>query len=244
MGLPISVEVSLLAAAALIASTVAAVAGTGGAIILLPLLVATLGVRDGVPAYTVAQLIGNLSRVYLNRREIRLDVVRWFALGAVPLALVGGLLFARTGEGVLRQLLGAFLLASVLWRRLRRRPIGSFPASRFTLIGAAFALVSGLVGSGGPFLAPFYVTFGLVRGVFIGTEATGTAIMHVAKLGAYGSGGVLSGRAIVIGLLLGPLMVLGSRLGKSIVDRLSPRAFLTVIDTVLLVFGLFLLLRG
>ncbi len=54
----------------------------------------------------------------------------------------------------------------------------------------------------------------------------------------------MSGRAIVIGLLPDPLMVLGSRLGKRIVDRLSPRAFLTVIDAVLLVFGLFLLLRG
>ena len=53
----------VVAVAAFIASTIATVTGTGGGIILLPVLVTTLGMRVAVPVYTLAQFIGNLSRV-------------------------------------------------------------------------------------------------------------------------------------------------------------------------------------
>src|SRR5881409_2770786 len=92
----------LLGGAAFLASTLAAVAGFGGAAVLLPALVAVFGVRDAIPILTVAQLIGNGSRVWFNRREVALPVVGWFALGAVPLALLGGLLFAAAPAPVLR----------------------------------------------------------------------------------------------------------------------------------------------
>lgn len=49
----------LLGGAALAASAIAAVAGFGGAAVLLPPLVAVFGVRDAIPILTVAQLIGN-----------------------------------------------------------------------------------------------------------------------------------------------------------------------------------------
>jgi uncharacterized membrane protein YfcA len=73
----------------------AAVAGFGGAAVLLPVLVVAFGVRDAVPILTVAQLIGNGSRVWFNRDQLDLRVVGWFAAGGVPLAFVGGMLFGR-----------------------------------------------------------------------------------------------------------------------------------------------------
>ncbi|HEY1233859.1 MAG TPA: sulfite exporter TauE/SafE family protein [Candidatus Binatia bacterium] len=84
----------LLAGAAFVGSLLAAVAGFGGAAILLPLLVAAFGVREAIPILTVAQLLGNLSRAWFNRRELDLPVVGWFALTGVPAALLGGFLFA------------------------------------------------------------------------------------------------------------------------------------------------------
>ncbi|MBI1995553.1 MAG: hypothetical protein HYS66_03680 [Deltaproteobacteria bacterium] len=56
----------LLGVGAFKASTSAAVAGFGGAAVLLPALVLVFGVRDAIPILTVAQLIGNLSRVWFN----------------------------------------------------------------------------------------------------------------------------------------------------------------------------------
>lgn len=85
--------------AALIASTLAAISGFGGAAIMLPVLVWAFGVRDAVPLLTVAQLMGNVSRVLFNRTELSLSVVKWFGLGAVPAAVVGGILFASAPLG-------------------------------------------------------------------------------------------------------------------------------------------------
>ena len=64
----------LLAGAAFVGSLLAAVAGFGGAAILLPLLVAAFGVREAIPILTVAQLLGNLSRAWFNRSELDLPV--------------------------------------------------------------------------------------------------------------------------------------------------------------------------
>jgi uncharacterized membrane protein YfcA len=49
--------------AALGASTLATVAGFGGAAIMLPVLVWVFGIGDAVPILTIAQLMSNLSRV-------------------------------------------------------------------------------------------------------------------------------------------------------------------------------------
>src|SRR6266404_4581402 len=94
LNLPPLAKWVFLGIAAFIAATIAAVSGFGGAAVLLPTLVAVFGVRDAVPILTIAQLIGNGARVWFNRREVNWRVVGWFSLGAVPLGLLGGYLFA------------------------------------------------------------------------------------------------------------------------------------------------------
>ena len=68
--------------------------------------------------------------------------------------------------------------------------------------------------------------------------------MHVTKLVAYRQASVLKISAISAGLALGPIMVLGSFVGKKVVDRLSERAFVFIIEAVLITAGLLFLIRG
>lgn len=234
----------LVGAAALVASTLAAVAGFGGAAVLLPVLVLAFGVRDAVPILTVAQLVGNGSRVWFNRDQLDLRVVGWFAAGGVPLAFLGGLLFARAPLPALTRLLGAFLLLVIAWRHLRPRSTRRPPLRSFALIGAAASFLSALLGSVGPLMAPFFLAYGLVKGAYIGTEALATVVMHVTKLIAYRQAAVLTATALVAGLAIGPIMVLGSFAGKRIVDRISERAFVYLIEVTMVAAGLLFLIRG
>lgn len=238
------IQIVFLATAAFVASTVAGVTGFGGAAILLPVLVLLFGVRDAVPILTVAQLIGNGSRVWFNRREVALPVVGWFSLGAVPLALLGGLLFAKAPLGLLTRLVGVFLLLILLWRHLPHKPSAPPTLRSFALIGAVFSFLSALVGSVGPILAPFFLAYGLVRGAYISTEAASTVVMHLTKLVAYGGAASLTASAVTIGLALGPVMLAGSYLGKRILDRLPERFFIVLIELVLLISGLSLIITG
>lgn len=233
-----------VAIAALVASTLAAVTGFGGAAVLLPVLTVVFGLRAAVPILTVAQLIGNGSRVWFNRGELHWRVVGWFALGGVPMALLGGYLFASAPLSALTRLLGAFLLLIVVWRHIRPSRPKPFPLPVFAGIGAGASFLSALVGSVGPIMAPFFLAFGLVKGAYIGTEALSTVVMHVTKLFAYRQTAVLTSRDVWIGLALGPIMVLGSFLGKRIVDRLPERVFVFLIEAVLIAAGLMFLVRG
>ncbi|MCC6178972.1 MAG: TSUP family transporter [Chloroflexi bacterium] len=87
------VPLLVLTLTAVAASVVAAVARFGGAVVLLPVLVWVFGARDAVPILTVAQVVGNLSRVYFNRRELASPAARWLAVGSFPSSVIGALLF-------------------------------------------------------------------------------------------------------------------------------------------------------
>lgn len=237
-------HLALVAPVAFVAATLAAVSGFGGAAVLLPVLVVTFGVRDAIPILTLAQLAGNGSRVWLNRREVDWKVVRWFALGGVPLAVLGGYLFATAPLAVLTRVLGGFLLLIVILRHVHERPPRRFPAPTFAAIGGGASFLSALLGSVGPIMAPFFLAYGLVKGAYIGTEAMSTVVMHVTKLVAYRQAAVLSELALVAGLALAPVMVAGSYIGKRIVDRLPERVFVLIIEAVLVVAGLLFLVRG
>lgn len=233
-----------LAFAALVASALAGVTGFGGAAVLLPVLILIFGARAAVPILTVAQLIGNGSRVWFNRRELHWRVVAWFALGGIPMALLGGWLFAVAPLKFLVRLLGVFLLLVVAWRHLHPTRSITFPTPWFAAIGAGASFLSALLGSVGPIMAPFFLSFGLVKGAYISTEALSTVVMHVAKLIAYRQTSVLTGPDILAGLAVGPIMVAGTYVGKRIVDRLPERVFVLLIEAVLIASGLLFLIRG
>ena len=179
-----------------------------------------------------------------NLRDLNWRVVAWFALGGVPMALLGGYLFATTPLSALTRLLGAFLLLAVVWRHLRPQRARPFPVAAFAGIGAGASFLSALLGSVGPVTAPFFLVYGLVKGAYIGTEALSTVVMHVTKLVAYRQTSILTRSDVIIGLALGPIMILGSFLGKRIVDRLPERVFVVIIETVLVIAGLTFLVRG
>jgi uncharacterized protein len=241
---PDLLHAAIVAFVSLVAATLAAVTGFGGAAVLLPILVWAFGVREAVPILTVAQLVGNGSRVWLNRHQLDWRVVAWFALGGVPAAVLGGLLFAKAPLAALTRVLGVFLMLIVVWRHVRPGMGRRFRAPAFAGIGAGASFLSALLGSVGPLMAPFFLAYGLMKSAYIGTEALCTVVMHVAKLIAYKKAAILPLHAVEIGLLLGPMMVLGSFAGKRIVDRLPERIFIALIEATLIAAGLLFLIRG
>jgi uncharacterized protein len=241
---PAIVHILEIAGVALVASTLAAVSGFGGAAVLLPILVASFGMREAIPILTVAQLIGNGSRVWFNRHELDWRVVGWFALGGIPLALVGGMLFARAPITLLSRLLGLFLIFVVIWRHVRPQTTAKPPVWSFSFVGAGASFLSALLGSVGPIMAPFFLAYGLVKNAYIGTEAMSTVVMHVFKLIAYHESSILPMHAVLAGLSIGPVMILGSFTGKRIVDRLPEKVFVWIIEATLLIAGVGFLWKG
>jgi uncharacterized membrane protein YfcA len=228
-------------AAAYSLAVLSAVAGFGGGVLLLPVFTALFGLRVAVPMLTITQLASNGSRVWLNRTDITWRLVGWFSLGAVPLAVVGGLLLAHAPLAALQRLLGVFLIGVVGWRRWRPHPRP--PADRaFTAVGAASGLGSALLGSVGPLTAPFFLAYGLTRAAYIGTEAASALTMHLTKLAAYGLGDLLTPKVLLYGAALTPATLAGAWTGKRIVGRMSDALFVRLVEAGLVISGMFFLL--
>lgn len=217
-----------------------AVAGFGGGVLLLPVFTALFGLRFAVPMLTLTQLSSNGSRLWLNRQHIRWPLVGWFAVGAVPLAVAGALLLTHAPLSPLKWVLGGFLIAVVVWRRLNPHP-GKPRDRAFAGVGAASGLGSALLGSVGPLTAPFFLAYGLTRAAYIGTEATAALTMHLTKIAAYGAGDLLTTRVLLYGAALTPATLAGAWTGKKIVGRVSDRVFVLLIEAGLVIAGLLFL---
>ncbi|HEX2931867.1 MAG TPA: sulfite exporter TauE/SafE family protein [Candidatus Binatia bacterium] len=230
-------DLPVLGATAFLASLVGSVAGSGGTALLLPVLVLYFGVREAIPILTIANLSSNLGRAWFNRREISTPVVGWFSLGSIPMALTGAMLFVLTPPMLLARILGAFLLLTVTWRRLRLRPPKFSSARWFIPIGAVFGLLNGLLEGVGSLMAPFFLAYGLVRGAYIGTDALATTLMQISKLAVFGGTNVIETKILTSGLTLVPFMIAGAFAGKKVVDRISESLFVLIIDVTLLITG-------
>jgi uncharacterized membrane protein YfcA len=237
-------EIVTVILAGLAASFVGAIAGFGGSVIMLPVLVWTFGIQDAVPIMAVVSLIGNLSRVAFNRKEVDWAIVTRFAAGAVPAAVAGGIIFATAPAGTLVRVLGAFLLLMVVYRHSPWGKKVRMKRSGFLPLGAVSGLLSATLGAAGPFAAPFFLAYGLMKGAYIGTEAMTAAVMHMTKLAVYGGYSLVSVKTLLVGLGISMVMIAGTYLGKRSLDRLPEWVFPYIIETMLLVAGILFLVRG
>ena len=232
----------LLALGALLGSTVSGITGVGGGMVYLPILTWGVGIKAAVPYLTMLLLVSNVSRAYFARQAIDWQVVKHFALGAVPGAVAGALFYTLLSAFWISKALGIYLLAYVAlsftkanWPRVAT--LGSIRT-----IGVPAGLVSAVVGGSGPVVVPWLLRYGLVKEGFLGTEAVGAAIMHVCKLAVWSGAGMITHHDVFLLLPLGVVMVFGSYLGTVLVTRMRVRLFRTILIITLAAVGVRFLL--
>jgi uncharacterized membrane protein YfcA len=232
----------ILIGTALLGSTIGGVAGFGAGILLLPVAAWTLGIRAAVPVLTVTMLLGNLARIWWSRHDLHGGVTLRFIAGAVPATAIGVMILAGASSDWLGRAIGAFLLAAVPLRRVLTSGRLHVRAAHFPLIGGAVGLLSALVVTTGPVVTPFFLAYGLRRGAFIATEAMCAGAMHVTRGLVFARYRMISGEILIIGLVLGATMFAGAWIGRRMLDRMSDRVFLAVIEVLLVGMGLQMLL--
>jgi len=238
------IKIAAVVAATAVGFTIAGVAGFGGGVVALPVLVWVFGVREAIPILAISQLLSTASRVWLHRDGINWPVVRSFSLGALPMSVAGSFVFISMDTTALVRILGAMMLLFVVYTRL---PIGrnfTMKLWGFPPLGAATGFGSAFLGIPGPFAVVFYLAYGLAASPYIGTSSLGMALIQVPKLIIFGGGGLLTLRVLLLGLGLGAIAALTAYLGRWILGRVSERVFPRIITAMLLVSGIVLLVRG
>ncbi|MCS7078226.1 MAG: sulfite exporter TauE/SafE family protein [Bacteroidia bacterium] len=218
------------------ASTLSAVAGFGGALILLPILSLILGVKAAVPVLTLAQFFGNAARVWFNRKDLCWQPILYFLSTAIPLSIIGSYLFAKVQIDEIKKVVGCMLIGVVIYRRARVN-LGLFTDKVMLIGGGLVGFLSGLAGSAGPLSAACFLSLNLNKSAYVGSEAFTAIVMHAVKTVVYQRWLDINAVDVFVGVFMGVIMILGSWVGKQLLQKLEKKYFILLVEFLLIVSG-------
>ena len=139
-------------------------------------------------------------------------------------------------------LVGLFLLISGINLIIRNQE-KSFTVRAWYFLPAGFiySFLSGIIGSMGPLLAPFYLNYGLEKEELLGTQAVNRMVVHIFKAITYAVFGNLTLSYLGYGILIGVAAYPGNRLGHLVLEKISPQLFRQLVTAFVIFSGLFLL---
>lgn len=236
-------QIIILFLGAFFAAAISGAAGFGGALLLLPLLVVSVGAEHAVPLLTVAQLIGNFSRAGFGFRQIQWKPVGLFLVCAIPSAILGALSFVQLSKNIVTRTIGAAIILFVI---LKTTGILKLKPSKWLLLigGTIVGFLSGLVGSAGPIGAVVFLTLGLPPISYVASEATTALAMHAVKMIIYQQFIQLDQQFWLLACLLGIAMILGTWVAKKFIENINQEKFQKYISFLLFALGLYMLIHG
>jgi uncharacterized membrane protein YfcA len=235
----VDVVIILIAVLTFIVSIVAIIAGFGTSTIMIPVL---------IYFYPLPQVLLLTGVIHWFNDGWRLlffkDGIWWkrLILAAVPgviASLIGASLVIRIPQQYLFRALGIMLLLYVIV--IYARP--SFRMKRtkiYAVTGGAFAgFISGLLGVSGEITSMLLSALDLPKEIFIGTGGAFALIIDVSRVIAYVGEGIKLDPALSWGLIAFiPASLLGSLLGRRVVNKITQSQFRKVIAVFLLIAGL------
>lgn len=228
----------------LLAGGLSGLIGTGASLLLLPFLVPITGAVAAIPIMAIAGLMANFARVATWWRQVDLRAVLVYAATGMPAAAAGAYALVILPSGWAEMLLGLFIVLLVPVRRLAKIRESRIGLPQLAASGAVVGFLTGLFLSTGPLSVQAFLSYGLVRGAFIATEAAASLMIQASKITSFRQYGALSDDIVASGLLIGASLMLGTFATRPLVARISDTHFRAMMDIVTVVSGLWLFVLG
>jgi len=234
----------ILLVTAFATSTLSAIIGMGGGILLLAVMFGFMPHGAAIPLHAVVQLASNSTRLMAYLPSTDRKVLGPFAVGAIPGAVIGALALwwigrLESSEPYLKCAVGAYVLTSPFVPRRNGRTAPHESRLRdFTLIGLLAGTMALTVGAVGPLIAPIFARRDFVKERLIATKAACQMITHVLKLPTFALLGTISLSffgPLAVGMILA--VIPGTLLGRRLLQYVSPDAFRFLYRGALLVAG-------
>jgi len=228
-----------------LAFIISTLAGGGGALILVPLLNATVGVNQTAVVLNLGTFIGRPARLLLFWSDIDWRIVAYYAPSAIIGAWLGAYLFTTLKLTWLQLFIGVFLISTLFqFRWGKKQRSFQMPFMAFIPLGFAVSVLGTLVGALGPVLNPFYLNAGLMKESMVATKTANSFLMGIAQLSGYAYFGALTGQTMMYGLALGIGAIIGNIIGKKTLQKISSTAFLRWVIAFMVISGIMLIYQG
>ncbi len=216
-------------------STITAITGIGGGMIMIAIMPGFLPASTIVPVHAMVQLFANSSRALFGWQFLRWEFVLAFIAGSI----VGGVIAA----GITREInleytpliIAAYILLTVWGPKLEfKKPI----RGEFVAIGLVQTGLSMMVGATGPMGQAALLGKGLQRDALVVTSALMTTFTHLIKTVLFGLLGFsfIAYWQIILGMSAG--VICGALLGTHIRYKIPQALFQEILKWVLTLLAL------
>ena len=234
----------LLLGLGVVAFVISTLSGGGGALIMVPVLNALIGVGQTAPVLNLGTFIGRPARLALFWKHIDWKVCLYYAPAAILGAFLGSWLFSQFRLELLQIAVGLFLISTVFQYRFgKKKRSFTMRLGYFIPLGLLVSVLGTIIGALGPVLNPFYLNYGLDKEDMIATKTANSFLMGLSQIGSYTFFGLLQDQYWLYGIALGMGAILGNVIGKKFLKGMKSSTFrkwvitLMVISGVLLIYG-------
>ena len=242
----------ILIVSALITSSISAVLGMGGGIILLGIM--ALIIPQGymvIALHGIIQLFSNTTRTYIFRKHLKKNIINEFIKGAfIGVAISAIIIFlliqlydvgsaSEIKVDFLKPIIGVF----IIWYLFLKGPKKEKKSKSFVKVGFISGLASIFVGATGPLIAPFFLSGNLTKENIIANKAACQMITHLTKIPLFiyfFNVSYISEYSLLIPLILS--VYIGTNLGKKLLSFIPERTFKLLFKTALTIIAIKLII--
>tara|TARA_Y100001970_G_scaffold185591_1_gene225729 strand:+ start:20927 stop:21673 length:747 start_codon:yes stop_codon:yes gene_type:complete len=245
-------ELILLIITAFITSSISAVIGMGGGIILLGIM--AILIPEGymvIALHGIIQLVSNTTRTYVFRNHLKKDIIKEFSIGAIIGVILSIIiiiiliqLFQVSSANeikieILKPLIGLF----IIWYLFFKSKKNDIKINSFIPVGLISGLSSIFIGATGPLIAPFFLNKSLLKENIIANKAACQMITHITKIPLFiylFNVNYIKQYNILIPLILA--VFIGTHLGKKMLEFIPEPLFKKLFKTALFIISIKLIL--
>ncbi len=235
IALPGAADLALIALAALGGSLLSALTGSGAGVVLSIVLLPIVGVRAIVPILSIAMVISHIGRVAAFRTEVDWRAALKLVALAAPGGILGAVMYSHLSERLTAAILGLFLLAMLALRSVPPLQGWCPKPTWFVLAATTFGFLNGLTIGAGILVLPLLMVFGLTGATLVATDAVVGLGMNLTKAISLGAAGTVTAPLLIYGIAVGVLTVPGAFFARWLMQRLSLRSHMRLIDATVLV---------
>jgi len=223
---------------AILAEILGTVGGFGSSVFFVPMASYFLDFQSVLGITALFHLSSNITKIGFFRKGLDRHLLIYLGIPAVAFVILGAFLSRYANPKFLGIALGVFLLIfSIVF--IIRKTLAIQASKRNALTGGALSgLLAGLLGTGGAIRGATMAAFRLPKERFIATSAVIDLGIDLSRSFVYGYNGYIHRHDLYLIPILVGVSVLGTFVGKKILDHVRQEQFQQLVLYLLLFIGL------
>ena len=222
---------------AFVAEIIGTIAGFGSSTVFLPIALVFFDFKTALTLVAFFHLFGNLTRIVYFHKGMDMKVFLLFGIPSVIAKFIGAYLVNYVPHEILKGLFGIFLIAYALWA-LTDHYLKIKNKIRSMIIGGVVSgFIAGLIGTGGAVRGAMLNVLVKNKNKYIVTTAAIAFVVDLTRIPIYITQGYLRENMMWYLSILFVIALIGSYLGKIVVDRVPQKEFRVIVLLAVLTAG-------